>query len=122
MGRHTGWIALYSGISAGADVIVIPEYPLTVEEIAEVVENRRRKGRKFSLLVVAEGVRYSDQKVQNVGIHIQRKLAELLKIETRFVEVGYVLRGEARARMTGLWHILWEILLMNFYQKVNLGK
>jgi 6-phosphofructokinase 1 len=46
MGRHTGWIALYSGISAGADVIVIPEYPLTVEEI----------------------------KVQNVGIHIQRKL------------------------------------------------
>jgi len=46
---------LYSGISAGADVIVIPKYPLTVEEIAEVVENRRRKGRKFSLLVVAEG-------------------------------------------------------------------
>jgi 6-phosphofructokinase len=93
MGRHTGWIALYSGISAGVDVIVIPEYPLTVEEIAEVVENRRRKGRKFSIVVVAEGVRYSDQKVQNVGIHIQRKLAELLKIETRFVEVGYVLRG-----------------------------
>jgi 6-phosphofructokinase 1 len=116
MGRHTGWIALYSGISAGADVIVIPEYPLTVEEIAEVVENGRRKRRKFSLLVVAE------EKVQNVGIHIQRKLAELLKIETRFVEVGYVLRGEARARMTGLWHTLWEILLMNFYQKVNLGK
>jgi len=54
MGRHTGWIALYSGISAGADVIVIPEY-----QIAEVV---------FSLLVVAE------EKVQNVGIHIQRKL------------------------------------------------
>jgi 6-phosphofructokinase len=54
MGRHTGCIALYSGISAGADVIVIPEYLLTVEEIAEVVENRRRKGRKFSLLVVAE--------------------------------------------------------------------
>ena len=54
MGRHTGWIALYSGISAGADVIVIPEC-----QIAEVV---------FSLLVVAE------EKVQNVGIHIQRKL------------------------------------------------
>jgi 6-phosphofructokinase len=63
MGRHTGWIALYSGISAGADVIVIPEC-----QIAEVVENRRRKGRKFSILVVAE------EKVQNVGIHIQRKL------------------------------------------------
>lgn len=69
MWRHTGWIALYSGISAGADVIVIPEC-----QIAEVVENRRRKGRKFSIVVVAEGVRYSDQKVQNVGIHIQRKL------------------------------------------------
>jgi 6-phosphofructokinase len=93
MGRHTGWIALYSGISAGADVVVIPEYPLTVEEIVEIVENRRKMGKSFSIVVVAEGVRYSDQKVQNVGIHIQRKLAEILKIETRFVEIGYVLRG-----------------------------
>lgn len=59
--------SLVFGNIGGADVIVIPEYPLTVEEIAEVVENRR-KGRKFSLLVVAE------EKVQNVGIHIQRKL------------------------------------------------
>jgi 6-phosphofructokinase 1 len=50
MGRHTGWIALYLGISAGADVIVIPEC-----QIAEVVENRRRKGRKFSKVFGSEG-------------------------------------------------------------------
>ncbi len=93
MGRHTGWIALYSGISAGADVIVIPEYPLTIDEIAEVIEKRKRMGKSFSIVVVAEGVRYSDQKVQNVGIHIQRKLASMLNLETRFVEIGYVLRG-----------------------------
>lgn len=93
MGRHTGWIALYSGISSGADVIVIPEYPITVEEIAEIVEKRKNIGRSFSIVVVAEGVRYSDQRVQNVGIHIQRKLASILSVETRFVEIGYVLRG-----------------------------
>ncbi len=93
MGRHTGWIALYAGISSGADVIVIPEYPLTVDEIVEIIENRRRIGKSFSIVVVAEGVRYSDQKVQNVGIHIQRRLSEILNIDTRFVEIGYVLRG-----------------------------
>ncbi len=93
MGRHTGWIALYSGISSGADVIVIPEYPITVEEIAEIVERRKKMGRSFSIVVVAEGVRYSDQRVQNVGIHIQRRLARILSVETRFVEIGYVLRG-----------------------------
>ncbi len=93
MGRHTGWIALYSGISSGADVIIIPEYPLTIDEVASIVEKRKEMGKRFSIVVVAEGVRYSDQTVQNVGIHIQRTLAKKLGVEARFVEIGYVLRG-----------------------------
>ncbi len=93
MGRHTGWITLYAGMAAGADVMVIPEYPLSEEEIAEYIMHRKRMGKSFSIVAVAEGVRYSGQKEQNVGIYLQRRISDLLKVETRFVEIGYVLRG-----------------------------
>ena len=93
MGRHTGWITLYAGMAAGADVMVIPEFPMSEERIAEYVLHRKRMGKSFSIVAVAEGVRYARQKEQNVGIYLQRYLARELEIETRFVEIGYVLRG-----------------------------
>ncbi|NPA79985.1 MAG: 6-phosphofructokinase [Thermotogae bacterium] len=93
MGRHTGWITLYAGMAAGADVMVIPEFPIGEEEIARYVLRRKRMGKSFSIVAVAEGVRYAHQREQNVGIYLQRYLARVLDIETRFVEIGYVLRG-----------------------------
>src|SRR5712692_56776 len=57
MGRNAGWIALYAGIAGGADVILIPEIPFTIENICEAVRKRERAGRSFSLVVVAEGVK-----------------------------------------------------------------
>src|SRR5204862_5901049 len=55
MGRHTGWIAIMSGIAGGADVILIPEYPLTVEETCTEIQKRHRRGKAFSIVVVSEG-------------------------------------------------------------------
>src|SRR5687768_2362764 len=55
MGRHTGWIALESGLAGGADVIIIPEIPFRVEAIAEKIIERDRSGRRFSIVVIAEG-------------------------------------------------------------------
>ena len=55
MGRNTGWIAVFSGIAGGADAIVIPELELTVEEIAGAINARHRRGKDFSIVVVAEG-------------------------------------------------------------------
>src|SRR5207253_9803352 len=55
MGRHTGWIAVMSGIAGGADVILIPEHPLTVEDTCTEIEKRHRRGKDFSIVVVSEG-------------------------------------------------------------------
>ncbi len=93
MGRHTGWITLYAGMASGADVMVIPEFPMSERQILEYILRRKRMGKSFSIVAVAEGVRYARQREQNVGIYLQRYIAEELDIETRFVEIGYVLRG-----------------------------
>ncbi|MGH3103120.1 MAG: 6-phosphofructokinase, partial [Gaiellaceae bacterium] len=55
MGRHTGWIAVMSGIAGGADVILIPEQPITVESACEEIRRRHRRGKDFSIVVVSEG-------------------------------------------------------------------
>ena len=55
MGRHAGWIALYSGIAGGADVILIPEQPFDIEEVCALIRRRHGRGRFFSIVVAAEG-------------------------------------------------------------------
>ena len=55
MGRHTGWIAVMSGIAGGADVILIPEQPITVEDACAELKKRHEGGKDFSIVVVCEG-------------------------------------------------------------------
>ena len=59
MGRDAGWIAMYSGIAGGADVILIPEIPFDVDKVAETIRLRHARGRYFSIVVVAEGAKFS---------------------------------------------------------------
>ena len=55
MGRHAGWLAVYSGIAGGADVILIPERPFDIDEVCEHLKRRHARGTTFSIVVVAEG-------------------------------------------------------------------
>lgn len=55
MGRNAGWIALRGGLAAGADAVLISEWPLSVDEVCEIIERRRRRGKRFSIIVVSEG-------------------------------------------------------------------
>ena len=57
MGRHAGWIALESGLAGGADVILIPEVPMSSEEICDFLQKRHQRGKNFSIVAVAEGFR-----------------------------------------------------------------
>jgi ATP-dependent phosphofructokinase / diphosphate-dependent phosphofructokinase len=59
MGREAGWIALYSGVAGGADVILIPERPFDIEKVADSIRQRHERGRYFSIIVVAEGAKFS---------------------------------------------------------------
>ena len=57
MGRHAGWIAIYSGMAGGADVVLVPEEPFDIDEVCARIEHRHRQGANFSIVVVAEGAR-----------------------------------------------------------------
>jgi phosphofructokinase-like protein len=102
MGRHTGWIALESGLAGGADVILIPEIPFDVEKIAEKVRERDRSGRRFSIIVVAEGAvpregqaSYADSSGRYGGIAdvLGTQITELTGKETRSLVLGHIQRG-----------------------------
>jgi ATP-dependent phosphofructokinase / diphosphate-dependent phosphofructokinase len=113
MGRHTGWIAVMSGIAGGADVILIPEHPLTVEQACEQIERRHGRGKDFSIVVVSEGyeltfesgeqrlvagdARESDQfghvRLGGVGDALAHEIEERTGYETRVTVLGHVQRG-----------------------------
>jgi 6-phosphofructokinase 1 len=107
MGRHTGWIALHSGIAGGADVILIPEIPFSLNVVAEKIRQRDLRGSNFSIIVVAEGAQeighelvYQDKgdekrapRLGGIGQHLQQDLESATGRETRCVVLGHLQRG-----------------------------
>ena len=57
MGRNAGWIALYAGVAGGGDVILLPEIPYDIVEIAQHIKDRRKNGKHFTIIVVSEGAK-----------------------------------------------------------------
>jgi 6-phosphofructokinase 1 len=109
MGRHTGWIAVLSGIAGGADVILIPEQPISVDECCDDLRRRHDRGKDFSIVVVSEGyepdegaagaedeldqfghVRLS---ARGVGDRLAKQIEERTGYETRVTVLGHVQRG-----------------------------
>jgi 6-phosphofructokinase 1 len=112
MGRHAGWIALMSGLAGGADIILLPEFPVTVEEVCELIESRAQRGKNFSVVCVSEGAKVlwrsgeqqevlaSDEldafghvKLGGVGSVIAREIKRLTGREVRDTTLGHVQRG-----------------------------
>ncbi len=103
MGRDAGWIALHAGLAGGAHVILIPEIPFSIKNICEKIREREMLGRKFSLIVAAEGVKLPETdalgkpipaaKPGNVGNTIAYAIREALKKEVRVTVLGHIQRG-----------------------------
>ena len=105
MGRDAGHIALAAGIAGGADVILIPEIPYTIEEVARKIKDVKDKGRNFALVVVSEAVKTPDGRKHEVTYHggetryggigdyLSVKIAEITGSETRVTVLGHVQRG-----------------------------
>ena len=108
MGRNAGWIALYSGIAAGADVILLPEIPYDISAVCGFVQDRSRCGKRFSILCVSEGARPRGGKqivarvdpsspdpirLGGVGNVLAQQIEERTGIETRTTVLGHVQRG-----------------------------
>ena len=109
MGRNAGWIATVSGIAGGADEILIPEEEFDIEEVCKNLRSRYERGKKFSIVVVAEGakpkgkgmvVTQSDEKDEfgnlrlgGIGHSLAREIEKRLNVETRVTILGHVQRG-----------------------------
>ncbi|MGA8763466.1 MAG: 6-phosphofructokinase [Candidatus Sulfotelmatobacter sp.] len=112
MGRDAGWIALYSGIAGGADVILIPERPFDIDKVADSLRQRHERGRYFSIVVVAEGAKFSSEAVQGAAVSqdmgkdefghaklggiantLAREIEARTGYETRAVVLGHIQRG-----------------------------
>ncbi|MFM9025717.1 MAG: 6-phosphofructokinase [Planctomycetaceae bacterium] len=111
MGRHAGWIALHAGIAGGGDVILIPEISWTFENVCRKVIEREREGKRFTLIVVAEGARLPDGdlvhdgggtaeaserrqvRLGGVGEIVAREVARRLDREVRALVLGHLQRG-----------------------------
>ncbi len=110
MGRYAGWIALESAIAGGADVALIPEIPYDINRVVEKIKNRQKRGKNFSVVVVAEGAKPKDgdivvegvrdngkgvdnTKLGGIGPVIAKQLEELTGLEARNTTLGYMQRG-----------------------------
>ena len=110
MGRYAGWIALESAIAGGADVALIPEIPYDINSVASKIKNRQKRGKNFSIVVVAEGAKPLDgeitvagtrdngkgvdnTKLGGVGEKVARELEKLTGLEARNTTLGYMQRG-----------------------------
>lgn len=91
MGHSAGWIALHSGVAAGGDVILVPEIEYDEQVVADYILNRHNKGKQYSIIVVAEGIKTPKKK--GAGRYIAKKIMELTGIETRETVLGYIQRG-----------------------------
>lgn len=91
MGHKAGWIALYSGMAGGGDVILLPELPYDINNITATIKRRIEHGKYFSIIVVAEGVKTpGDGRPSEYIAHL---IEESIGVETRVTVLGYIQRG-----------------------------
>jgi ATP-dependent phosphofructokinase / diphosphate-dependent phosphofructokinase len=108
MGRHAGWIALYSGIAGGADVVLIPEKPFDIDEVCNHIRRRHESGRTFSIVVVAEGATPKDGnlitehqstdafghvRLGGIAVELEKEIEARTGYESRMTILGHVQRG-----------------------------
>lgn len=108
MGRHAGWIATYAGIAGGADVILIPELPVDIDEVCALLKKRHSRGKRFSIVAVAEGAQFKkgtmvlqEEKLDEfghvrlggIGERLAGEIEKKIGYETRVSVLGHIQRG-----------------------------
>jgi phosphofructokinase-like protein len=121
MGRDTGWVAVMGGMAGGADMIVIPEFPVSLDEIVDHLKSRRAAGSDFSIIVVAEGVTiggvHDDTEAaghkdafghvqlsrRGVGDRLAEAIEDRTGFETRTTVLGHLQRGGSPSAFDRIW-------------------
>ena len=137
MGRYTGWIALEAGIAGGADVVLIPEKPFELKEVCQFIDQRVKRGKMFSLVVVAEGAKpkgsekivygtgsdeFGHPRLGGVGYHIGKEIEKCTGIETRVVVLGHLQRGGSPIAFDRVLATRYGIAAIDLVHKCQYGK
>jgi len=135
MGRHTGWIAAYGGIAGGADVVLVPEHPFRLSKVCELLLQRLKMGRAFSIVVVAEDAHphpdedflteeqtqiiYRHNRLGGIGEALALEIERCTGLQTRVTKLGYVQRGGSP---TAFDRILATRFGIKAYEMVRVGQ
>ncbi len=137
MGRYAGWIALESGIAGGADVILIPEIPYVPERICQAIDHRREQGRRFSIIVAAEGAFpeagnrmvkqgpdtiHQVERLGGIGDFVARQVSSCLDMESRVTVLGHLQRGGSPTTFDRCLGSRFGIKALELIERGNFGQ
>ena len=138
MGRHAGWIATVSGIAGGADEILIPEVPFDIEEVCKFLRERNDRGKKFSIVVVAEGAmpkeganfttqtdekdEFGHVRLGGIGHVLAKEIEKRLNVETRVTVLGHVQRGGTPTAHDRILATRFGVAAVELIKNENYGK
>ncbi|MBN2097507.1 MAG: 6-phosphofructokinase [Candidatus Omnitrophica bacterium] len=108
MGRHSGWIGLEAGLAGGADAILIPEFPIDIDQVCTLIKKRHQRGKNFSIVVVSEGAKFTKSsevlqdeeldafghvRLGGIGNILGKEIEKRTWFETRVTVLGHIQRG-----------------------------
>jgi 6-phosphofructokinase len=98
MGHNAGWLALYSGVAGGGDLILIPEIPYHEKKVGDYLMQRATENKPYSIVVLAEGIKIPPEE-KSAGHYIAKRINEMTGLETRETVLGYIQRGGSPSPM-----------------------
>jgi 6-phosphofructokinase 1 len=136
MGRHAGWIAAEAGIAGGADIILVPEIPIDIDEVCSLLKARYQRGKTFSIVVVAEGAKFQQKEIVQeekldefghvrlggIGQLLADKIEERTGYETRVTVLGHIQRGGTPTAFDRVLGTRFGIKAVELVQKGEFGK
>ncbi|MBI4378552.1 MAG: 6-phosphofructokinase [Nitrospinae bacterium] len=138
MGRHAGWIATVAGIAGGADCILIPEKPFDIDNVCEIIHKRHKRGRRFSIIVVAEGAvpvkgtrliaqdesvdAFGHIRLGGVGNIIGKEIEKRTGFETRVTILGHIQRGGTPTAFDRVLATRYGVAAVELIKKGEFGK
>ena len=137
MGRYTGWLTLMGGIAGGAHIILVPEKPFKIEEVCKIIREREEKGKKYTIIAVAEGAKpenikefitisrecdeFGHVRLGGIAKILEKEIAKRTGKETRSVALGHVQRGGSPNAFDRILGIRLGICAVDLIRKGKFG-
>ena len=138
MGRYTGWIALHSGIAGGADCIMIPEFPMSMKEVVDIINSHKQAGKEFHIVVVSEGAsinggddvvkkdssldEFGHVRLGGIGEYVGNEIGKQTGEEVRSIVLGHIQRGGSPTAYDRLLATRFGLAAADYINDGNFGK